>query len=117
METTFELRTLEAKDIAPVAAILSKIGVKEFKNAFPSELKTKEVEAVGMAVAFEIGGIILANYEKCQPDIFKLLASLSGMKITDVEKLPPAVFAEMIVAVVGKEEFKDFFSVVSKLLK
>ena len=117
METTYELRPLEAKDIAPMASILSKIGVKEFKDCFPTDIKTKDMEAVGMSVAFEMGGIILANYEKCQDDIFKFMASLSGLDKEAVEKLPLATFAEMVVDVVKKDEFKDFFSVVSKLLK
>ena len=115
METT--LRTLEAKDIAPMASILSKIGVKEFKDCFPTNIETKDMEAVGMSVAFELGGIVLANYGKCQDDIFKFLASLTGLDKEAVEKLPLATFAEMVVDVVKKEEFKDFFLVVSKLLK
>ena len=115
METT--LRPLEAKDIAPMASILSKIGVKQFKDCFPTDVKTKDMEAVGISVAFEIAGIILANYEKCQDDIFKFLASLSGMTKEEVEKLSLATFMEMVVALVQKDEFKDFFSVVSKLLK
>lgn len=115
METT--LRPLEAKDIAPMASILSKIGVKQLKDCFPTDVKTKDMEAVGISVAFEMVGIILANYEKCQDDIFKFLASLSGMGKEEIERLPLATFTEMVVAVVQKDEFKDFFSVVSKLLK
>ena len=74
METTFELRPLEAKDIAPMASILSKIGVKEFKDCFPTDTKSKDMEALGMTMAFEMGGIILANYDKCQDEIFKFIA-------------------------------------------
>ena len=115
METT--LRPLEAKDIAPMASILSKIGVKQFKDCFPTNVKSKDMEAVGISVAFDMAGVILANYEKCQDDIFKFLASLSGMTKEEIEKLSLATFTEMVIAVVQKEEFKDFFSVVSKLLK
>ena len=117
--TTFELRKLEAKDIAPMASIINNIGWKQFKEVFQST-DTKgmtDMTALGMTVAFDIVGIVLANYEKCQSDVFSFLASLSGLKVKQIESLSPAEFAEMVIAVVQKEEFKDFFTVVSKLFK
>ena len=119
METTFELRKLEAKDIAPMASIINKIGWKEFKTAFQSESvkDMTDIDKLGMAVAFDVVGIVLANYERCQQDVFNFLSSLSGMKPKQIESLSPADFAAMIIAVVQKEEFKDFFTVVSKLFK
>ena len=117
--TTFELRKLEAKDIAPMASIINKIGWKEFKTAFQSAegKDMTDLNALGMSVAFDIAGIVLANYEKCQQDVFNFLAGLSGMKPKQIECLSPAEFAEMVIDVVQKEEFKDFFLVVSKLFK
>ena len=117
--TTFELRRLEAKDIAPMASIINKIGWKEFKTSFQS-VDTKnagDITAMGMTVAFDIVGILLANYEKCQSDVFSFLASLSGLQVKQIESLSPAEFAEMVISVVQKEEFKDFFTVVAKLFK
>ena len=117
METT--LRTLEAKDIAPMASIINKIGWKQFKEVFQST-ETKDMTdmtALGMTVAFDIVGIVLANYEKCQSDVFSFLSSLSGLKVKQIESLSPADFAEMVIELVQKEEFTDFFTVVSKLFK
>ena len=122
----YSLRKLEAKDIAPVASILSKIGIKEIKGCFnPEDIKeltagksTEDaIAAVGISVVFDIAGVILGNYEKCQNDIFRLLSSLSGMDMKQIESLPLDTFAEMVVEVVKKEEFKDFMMVVSKLFK
>lgn len=122
----YALRKLEAKDIAPMASILSKIGIKEVKGCFnPEDIKeltdgkTAEdaVAAVGISVVFDIAGVILGNYEKCQNDIFKFLSSLSGMDIKQVESLSLDTFTEMVIDVVKKEEFKDFMKVVSKLFK
>ena len=122
----YALRKLEAKDIAPMASILSKIGLKEVKNCFsPDDLKAiaggdgsiEAVGAVGVSVAFEIAGVILSNYEKCQNDVFSFLASLSGMDIKQIETLPLDTFTEMVIDVVKKEDFKDFMKVVSKLFK
>lgn len=117
--TTFELRKLEAKDIAPMASIINKIGWKEFKESLkPVELKEHgDITELGMTVAFDIMGTILCNYEKCQSDVFNFLASLSGLKVKQIESLSPAEFAEMVIAVIKKEEFKDFFTVVSTLFK
>lgn len=120
--TTFEFRQLEAKDIAAMASILSKIGIKELKGCFQSVdirglAEKGNAEVLGVTIAIDAAGVILANYEKCQDDIFKFLASLSGKKKQEIETLSPAEFAEMVIAVVQKEEFKDFFTVVSKLFK
>lgn len=124
MTKEYTLRKLEARDIAPMASILAKIGIKELKNCITGSeiqqlLSGKEVQAetVGMAVAFNFAGVILANYEKAQKDIFRLLASLSGKTEKQIESLPLADFAEMIVEVVKKEDFKDFIGVVSSLFK
>lgn len=118
-EAPYTLRKLEAKDIAPMASIINKMGWKEFKTAFQSESVKDmgDINKMGMAVAFDMVGIVLANYEKCQQDVFSFLASLSGLKAKQIESLSPAEFAEMVIAVVQKEEFKDFFTVVSKLFK
>ncbi len=120
------LRKLEAKDIAPMASILSKIGMKEIKNCFnPDDLQElasgKNAEdaaaAVGFTVIFDIAGVIFGNYEKCQDDIFRFIAGLSGKSKEEIAKLPLDAFFELIIEIVQKEEFKDFFKVVSKLFK
>ena len=121
-EKKYELRKLEAKDIAPMASILSKIGIKEIKGCFSHVMtdgKTTEESsaAVGAAVMFEMAGVILGNYERCQNDIFRFLSSLSGMDMKQIESLPIDTFTEMVIDVVKKEEFKDFMKVVSKLFK
>ena len=125
-EKNYTLRKLEAKDIAPMASILSKIGLKEVKNCFsPDDMKAiaggdgsiEAVGAVGVSVAFEIAGVILSNYERCQNDVFSFLASLSGMDKKQIESLPLDTFTEMVIDVVKKEDFKDFMKVVSKLFK
>ena len=119
------LRKLEARDLAAVTTILSKVGIKEIKTFFQSEtgqkLLTSTDEATqvkgGIEVSFEIAGIILANYSKCQSDLFKLLASLSGLDVKDIESLSLADFADLVVITVQQDGFKDFFKVVSRLFQ
>ncbi len=120
----YELRKLTSKDVFPMFRIISKIGVKEFKDCFDSEEikslisgKKADSNAVGFAVLMNVAGVVISNIPKAEDDIFNFLASLSGMERKDVEALELAVFAEMIIDIVKKEEFKDFIGVVSKLFK
>lgn len=125
----YELRTLCADDVFPMFKIISKIGIKEFKSCFESE-DVKEaiksatngetqdgLEVIGLGVAMEIASVIMANIPQAKEDIYLFLAQVSGMSKDDIRNLPISTFTEMIIDVVKKEEFKDFFGVVSKLFK
>lgn len=130
-ETTkkYELRKLTSKDVFPMFRIISKIGVQEFKTCFESESvknaiksngkkRTEEaLQAVGMTVLIDIAGIIISNVGNCEHEIYSFLSGVSGMSRVELEELDMVTFFEMIVDVFKKEEFKDFFGVVSKLFK
>lgn len=138
IEKTYELRNLEADDLFIVINIINKIGIKEFKACFESEevksavlnmaKKTDDstdaetddgadVVSIGVSVAFDIAAILLANIGKCKNDIYALLAHLSGMKEKEIAKLPVKTFTSMVVDLVQKEEFADFFQDAVKLFK
>lgn len=124
MTKAYELRNLTAEDMFPMFQILSKIGVKEFRSCFETEDIKKigseegvDVQAVGLSVMLNIGGVVLSNIGKCKEDIYQLLAQLSGMAKKEIANLPMNTFVEMVIDVFRKEEFKDFFQAVSKLLK
>ena len=131
MEETkvYELRKLESKDIFPMFRIISKIGIDEFKKCFSNdEIKDliaskgevefdKLASIVGVSVGFDIASIIVTNIPKCENEIYDFLASISDLKRKELEKLPMNIFLEMIIDLIKKEEFKDFFGVVSKLFK
>ena len=127
----YELRRLTADDVFPMFQIISKIGIKEFKTCFESpevmQMITGEASgkkgqddvatSVGMKIAFDLAGIIVSNLASCKNDIYQFLAQLSGMTVKEIGALPMMTFFEMIIDVIKKEEFKDFFQVVAKLLK
>ena len=138
IEKTYELRGLMADDMFIMFSIISKIGIKEFKACFESdEVKSAvlnmakkadesegaeadegaDVVSVGISVALDIASILLANIGKCKNDIYALLASLSGMKAGDIAKLPAKTFTSMVVDLVKKKEFADFFQDALKLLR
>lgn len=130
-EATYTLRSLQGADIFPMSAIIKKIGVKEFKNAFQDEeikdlvksinsgeiSKDAAANQAGMAVILNIVDVVLGNLPRAKKDIYKFLASLSGMKPDEVAALPMATFTGMVIDVIQKDEFKDFIKVVSRLFK
>ena len=118
------LRKVEAKDIAPLATIISKIGFKEFKACFDSpEVKagmadgSLDLEKAGVTIMFDVMGIVICNLPKCIDDIFAFISSLTGMDIEEVKGLDLDVITEMIIEIFQKEEFKKVFKVASKLFK
>lgn len=129
VKKSYTFRKLGAVDIAPMCKIISKIGIGEFSKCFESENivnifkkaqgkdKAGLVEVAGIQVALEIVNVIMTNIPKCEYDIFKLLASVSGLTVEEIKEFDLSTFTEMVIDFVKKEEFKDFFKVVSKLFK
>ena len=136
----YTFRRLKSMDVFPMATIISKIGINEFAGCFESEPVKKalarltkntgdeesaeaadtsdeDVTAVGISMILELANIILCNISKCENEIYQLLAQVSDMKIENVRELDAAVFFEMVIDFVKKDEFKDFFKVASKLFR
>lgn len=145
MNKPYTLRALTAEDIFPMINIVRKIGLHEIKNILNEETvnkivgnvvgmvskqrstadengddNTNSMAAIGVSVLptlLDVADIVLGNVSKCETDLYKFLASLSGLAVDDIKKLSLADFAEMILDVVQKDDFKDFFKVVSKRFK
>ena len=116
MENKYELRPLIATDMGAICKIITAIGIRQFKDCFKVEdFKGKDVEAVGFGVIFDIAGIVIANIPKAEEEIQLFLASLTGMKVADIKKMPFADYGELIMEVVMKDDFRDFFKRVMKL--
>ena len=127
----YELRDLTADDMFPMIQIISKIGIREFKSCFESENVKKlaaemtsgkaskdELKAtVGVTVAFDLASVVLSNLANCKDDIYLLLSQLSGMTTKAIAQLPMVTFVEMIIEVIKKKEFADFFQAAVKLFK
>lgn len=126
-ENKFELRTLKSADMFPMFGILSKIGFKELKDRFTPDRITSLVSAmngesnvdgqtiVGFNLIFEVVEVIISNLPSCEKEIYKFLSGISGMSEKELAELPMVDFTELIIAVIQKDEFKDFFKVVSGL--
>lgn len=127
----YTLRKLKANDMFLMFGILSKIGFRELKDCFGSadakeamkkafdggETGTEQLETVGVAVAFDMVDVVLRNLPKCKKEIYALLSALSGMSTKDIAELDMGTFTSMIVDVLRKDEFPDFFTAVKQLFK
>ena len=124
----YTFRPLETADIFPMFKLLNKMGFKDFKEneglkkvVFMFSGGTVDgkvdVNSLGIDMFFEIAAIIADAIPKIETELYTLLSSVAGVKPEDIKKQSPAVTMEMIIDFVKKEEFKDFFKVVSKLFK
>ena len=134
----YEFRLLGAPDIFLMSRIISKIGIKEFKAIFEGEgiknmiqnaflAKTDEnggeadstdFISAGAGIVLDLASVILANLPNCEKEIYSLLAQTSNLSVDEI-KAPgnAAMFVEMVIDFIKKEEFGDFIRVVSKLFK
>lgn len=142
VERNYKLRALCADDIFPMVNIISKIGIDNMADCFdPKEMadmmnsvvstsdEAEEKESsndamadivtkqIGIKVIMKLVGLLLKNLGKIKRELYQFLAGLSGMSEKEIAALPLGTFTQMIVDVFKKEEFSDFFQVVSGLLK
>ena len=112
----YALRPLVASDMGAICKIITAIGVRQFKGCFKVEdFQKGNAEQVGFDVVFDIAGIIISNIPKAEEEIQEFLASLTGMKVAEIKQMPFADYGELIIEVVTKDDFKDFFKRVMKL--
>lgn len=130
-EKKFELRELKSADLFPMFGILSKIGFKELKDSLSVDTIKTMIDSVngkaedsdtqttilGFGIIMEVVEVIMKNLPKCEKEIYSFLAGVSGKTAKDIADLDMVTFTEMLIAVVQKDEFKDFFRVVSGLFK
>lgn len=130
VESKYSIRPLRMKDVAPMARIIGKIGLREFKGvispesvsalmggAEDEESMEDVVSSVGVGVLIDAAGIVCMNYDRAEKDIVGFLASVSGMTVGEVEDLPIADAFELVCAVFKAPDFADFFTRAQALLK
>lgn len=126
----YTFRRLNSKDTFLMFRILSKIGLQELLESF-DEKTIKQITALsgagadketasnmfGLSIVLNVANAIINNIPKCEDEIFQMLSNTSNLSIEQVQELDFVVFAQMIIDFIKKEEFKDFFMVVSGLFK
>lgn len=117
-ENPYNLRPLVATDMGAICKIITAVGIRQFKEAFNVEgldLENLKLETLGIGIGIDIAGIIFSNFPKAENEIQTFLASMTGMKLSEVKAMGLADYGELIMMIVMKEEFKDFFKRVMKL--
>ena len=115
----YNLKTVSARHIAPLASIITKIGIKEVAQCFKAEGLDKEtdVKQLGMAIVIEISSVVLSHLEQCADDVYSLLADLAGLTFEEVLDMPIDEFTEVLIDVCTAQEFRQAFTAASRLLK
>ena len=79
-----------------------------------SEVITSQI---GLNVVMSIATVILENLPKIENDLYNFIGSVIDMKPKDVAKMDMGEFMDVLITIIQKEEFKDFFKRASKLIK
>lgn len=126
----YTFRKLNSTDTFLMFKIIGKIGINEFTECFEKdtvkqmiaavtdgESKENATTIVGISVTLEMANVIIGNLPKCEAEIYQMLSQTSNLSVKQVKELDFAVFTEMVIDFIKKEEFKDFIKVVSRLFK
>ena len=124
-----ELRKLQASDIFSMVRIINGIGFKtikdsinvdeinEIRKGMTDENSDVIASKVGTNVVMSILGTLVENLPKVENDVYEFAGNVAGMKAKDVAKMDAGDFIELLISIFTKDEFKDFFSRASKLIK
>ena len=124
-----ELRKLQASDIFSMVRIINGIGFKtikdsinvdeinEIRKGMTDENSDVIASKVGTNVVMSILGTVVENLPKVENDVYEFAGNVAGMKAKDVAKMDAGDFIELLISIFKKDEFKDFFSRASKLIK
>lgn len=123
VEPEIQLRELKSTDMGTICKIITAIGARQFKDCFNvdsvSNVRGEDgkinVDEIGMSIFFDVAGIVISNIPKAEDEIMRFVASVAGMSMKEVQNLSFAEYGELIVRIVTKKEFQDFFSRVMKL--
>ena len=125
----YEMRKLQATDIFSVVKILNGIGLKNVREAINIEEindvrkgMTKDnseviTSQIGLNVVMSIATVIIENLPKIENDLYNFIGSIIDVKPKDVAKMDMGDFMDVLITIIQKEEFKDFFKRASKLIK
>lgn len=115
VEPKYNLRALTASDMGAICKIITAIGAKQFKDCFKNAQGENDVETAGFNVVFDIATIVISNIPKAEIEIQEFVASVAGLKLGAVRKMPFADYGELVMQIIMKDDFKDFFARVMRL--
>ena len=107
-----------------MARLVGKIGVAQFLAGLDKDMVEKIsairdgkdlLKDVSVASAsVQVINIVLQNAGRIRPELFELLGNAAGMTEAEISDLPAARFVELLDAFISRDEFWDFFTLVSR---
>lgn len=125
----FELRKLQATDLFLMVKIINKVGIDNIKNAinFDEINKTKEqlngensdklVSELGVNVVMSVLTVLFERLPMIESELYHFVGSVANMKDKEVARLEINDFMALLIAILKKDEFKDFFKQALALIK
>lgn len=112
----YEIRSLKGSDFGTICKIISDVGAKQFKDCFNvKEAKGKDANDIGLEVVLDIASVVMSNMPKAEKSIQNFLSDITGMPVHDIREMPFADYGELVLTVMMKDDFKDFFGRAMKL--
>lgn len=95
----------------------SEAGTENAGQGKPQEEPSMMEWIAGISVVVDVADIVIEHIPECKKEIIQILSNLSGMTPDKVEALRADIFFEMIIEVIRKEEFRNFYRVATKFTK
>ena len=126
-----ELRKLQATDLFSMIKILNGIGAKQViesidvkgvmdarkKIKADGSNKTAVYREVGLNAIKSVGNVLLENLPLIEYDLYQFVGGIANMKKEEVATMDAGKFMDLLIEIVQKEEFKDFFNRALRLIK
>jgi len=116
-----EMRNLSGQDLFPVITLLSKLGAKEIIVEFFKKKGTITTDQTPEEVGADFVGTMLettfGNIERGKTDVNRLLASLCGVSVAEIEALDIMEYTELLFNFYEKPELRNFIDSISTFLR
>ena len=109
--------------------IINKVGIDNIKNAinFDEINSVKEklngensdamISELGVNVVMSVLTVLFERLPLIETELYHFVGSVANMKDKEVAKLEINDFMALVIAILKKEEFKDFFKQALQLIK
>ncbi len=113
----YTLRDLNDEDIYPLCEIIGKVLPDDMKEAFVQIMSGgKSLKDTGIMVAFDLGKLILKNFNSVKTEMYGFLSGISGIPVEELKKMPFGTTPRMIKDIFQDAKNTDFFKELSEFL-
>ena len=126
-----ELRKLQATDLFIIVKIINTLGIKKIKESISideiknarekikedNSNKNEVYKEIGTNVIMSIVDVVIENIPLIEQDLFNFIGNLASVKSEEIAKMDIGDFMDLLIAIIKKEEFKDFFGRALRLTK